>query len=158
LSDKPRNEWAEQDYWVSVYDHVKGEWREVNILEMSEDDFRKWICWILSKMGVQMKASVEVKEKTTKILSGFHVIPKKTMENMKGLPAELPFTVLRNGSPIYASWLPYPPCTVTFNIPILFYDGDEICVKVECEFQDFDIKIMSDLIPDDFRWEEASAE
>ena len=60
MSEENKNEWTELDFYVTAYDHIKGEWRDVNVMEMSEEDFRKWVFWVFRLMGVQ----INIKKRT----------------------------------------------------------------------------------------------
>lgn len=45
--DEPVNDWAETEHLVEAFDHVVGKWRQVNILELSDEDFRRWVAYQL---------------------------------------------------------------------------------------------------------------
>lgn len=50
MSEEIGNGWTEEDYWVPIYDHTKNEWKLVNVLDMPEDIFRKFVCWGLHQI------------------------------------------------------------------------------------------------------------
>lgn len=38
------NPWAEQRHSIRVYNHVSKEWEDVDVTELSEEDWRLWVC------------------------------------------------------------------------------------------------------------------
>lgn len=43
------NPWDKQ-YLIRAFDVVKGEWRDFGLMEFTEEDFRKWVCWKLEQI------------------------------------------------------------------------------------------------------------
>lgn len=49
--DKSFNVWAELDFKLLAYDHVNEKFGNVSVLELSDEDFRRFVCWKLGMLG-----------------------------------------------------------------------------------------------------------
>ena len=50
--EKPRNHWANIDYYIIKNDNETEEKKLVDVLELSGEEFRRFICYKLNRMDV----------------------------------------------------------------------------------------------------------
>ena len=50
--EKPRNHWANIDYYITKHNNETGDNKLVDVLELSEEEFRRFICYKLNRMDV----------------------------------------------------------------------------------------------------------
>lgn len=49
MMDENLNPW-DVDHKIRAYDYVRKEWRDFSLMELSEEDWRKWVCWKLEQL------------------------------------------------------------------------------------------------------------
>jgi len=50
MGEEPVNEWSERNHYVRIYNYVQEEWEEVNVVDLREADWRRWVCSQLEQL------------------------------------------------------------------------------------------------------------